>query len=53
MGPPDVTGSYMFKTDRLDPTPSDRGFTAGGTLNAYVEPKEGEMKSPQRAPQVA
>ncbi len=48
---PEVTGSYLFKTDRLDP--GDSGFSAGGTLNAYVEPKEREMRSPQRAPQVA
>lgn len=48
---PEVTGSYLFKTDRLDP--SDTGFSAGGTANCYVEPKEREMKSPQRAPQLA
>ena len=48
---PEVTGSYLFKTDRLDP--ADMGFSAGGALNAYVEPKEREMKSAQRAPQVA
>lgn len=51
VAPPEVTGSYLFKTDRLDP--GDTGFSAGGALNAYVEPKEREMKSPQRAPQVA
>ncbi|MSU35684.1 MAG: hypothetical protein EXS36_11350 [Pedosphaera sp.] len=49
--PPDVTGSYMFKTDRLDP--GDVGFSAGGNAAAYVEPKEREMKSAQRAPQIA
>jgi hypothetical protein len=48
---PEVTGSYMFKTDRLDD--GDTGFNAGGTANAFVEPKEREMKSPQRAPQLA
>ena len=48
---PEVTGSYMFKTDRLDE--GDVGFSAGGALNAYVEPKEREMRSPQRAPQLA
>ncbi len=48
---PEVTGSYMFKTDRLDA--GDNGFSAGGAQNAYVEPKEREMKSPQRAPQLA
>ena len=48
---PEVTGSYMFKTDRLDP--GDAGFSAGGSANCYVEPKEREMRSPQRAPQLA
>jgi hypothetical protein len=48
---PEVTGSYLFKTDRLDP--GDSGFSAGGAQNCYVEPKEREMRSPQRAPQVA
>lgn len=48
---PEVTGSYLFKTDRLDP--GDSGFSAGGAQNVYVEPKEREMKSPQRAPQLA
>jgi len=47
---PEITGSYMFKTDRLDP--GDTGFAAGGG-SAFVEPKEREMKSPQRAPQLA
>ncbi len=50
---PEVTGSYLFKTDRLDGAGGDTGFSAGGTINAYVEPKEREMKSAQRAPQVA
>lgn len=48
---PEVTGSYLFKTDRLDP--GDQGFSAGGAQNVYVEPKEREMRSPQRAPQLA
>lgn len=48
---PEVTGSYLFKTDRLDP--GDSGFSAGGAQNCYVEPKEREMKSPQRLPQVS
>ena len=48
---PEVSGSYLFKTDRLDP--GDSGFSAGGAQNAYVEPKEREMRSPQRAPQVS
>ncbi len=48
--PPEVTGSYLFKTDRLDP--GDTGINAGGALSAFVEPKEREMKSPQRARQL-
>jgi hypothetical protein len=48
---PEITGSYMFKTDRLDP--GDTGLNAGGALSAFVEPKEREMKSPQRARQLA
>lgn len=48
---PEVTGSYLLKTDRLDP--GDSGLSAGGALSAFVEPKEREMKSPQRAPQLA
>ncbi len=48
---PEVTGSYLFKTDRLDP--GDTGFSAGGAVNGYVEPKEREMRAPQRAPQLA
>jgi len=49
--PPEITGSYMFKTDRLDP--GDTGLNAGGASSAFVEPKEREMKSPQRARQLA
>lgn len=48
---PEVTGSYLLKTDRLDS--GDTGLNAGGALSAFVEPKEREMKSPQRAPQLA
>ncbi len=48
---PEVTGSYLLKTDRLDP--GDSGLSSGGALSAFVEPKEREMKSPQRAPQLA
>lgn len=50
---PEITGSYMFKTDRLDESGGDTGFSAGGSTSGYVEPKESEMKSPQRAPQLA
>jgi hypothetical protein len=34
---PEVTGSYLFKTDRLDP--GDSGFNAGGALNATSNPR--------------
>lgn len=49
--PPDVTGSYLFKTDRLDESGGDTGFSAGGATHGYVEPKESEMKTTQRKPQ--
>lgn len=47
---PDVSGGYVFKIDRLDP--GDTGFSAAlqGAV-AYVEPKEYEIRSPQRDPQ--
>lgn len=46
--PPDVTGGYMFKKDRLDP--GDSGFSGSrmGTLG-WVEPKEREVTSTQRS----
>ena len=47
--PPEVTGGYVFKMDRLDP--GDGGFKAGGQTFAYVDPKEREIKLPQRDPQ--
>ncbi|HET6408173.1 MAG TPA: CotH kinase family protein, partial [Chthoniobacteraceae bacterium] len=43
------TGGYIWKVDRLDS--GDSGFTAGGQSMAYYEPKELEIKSPQRDPQ--
>ncbi len=46
---PDLSGGYLFKIDRLDP--GDRGFRAAGQNAAYVDPKEYEIKSPQRDPQ--
>ncbi len=46
---PDLSGGYLFKIDRLDP--GDRGFKAAGQNAAYVDPKEYEIKSPQRDPQ--
>ena len=39
----------MVKIDRLDP--GDAGFTAGGQALAYVDPKEREIRLPQRDPQ--
>lgn len=44
--PPGVTGGYIFKIDRLDP--GDVGLHAGGREIAYVEPKEAEIKLPER-----
>ncbi|TMQ01901.1 MAG: hypothetical protein E6L09_01335 [Verrucomicrobia bacterium] len=49
VNPPEVTGGYMMKIDRLDP--GDSGFYAAGQNIAYVEPKEVELDTPQRAPQ--
>ncbi|MSU36005.1 MAG: hypothetical protein EXS36_13055 [Pedosphaera sp.] len=47
---PEVSGGYIFKIDRLDP--GDQGFSAAGMgANGYVDPKEYEIKSPQRDPQ--
>ena len=45
-----VTGGYIWKVDRLDS--GDSGFSAGGQTMAYYYPKEVEIKTPQRAPQV-
>jgi hypothetical protein len=48
VAPPQVTGGYMLKKDRLDP--GDTGFlTSSGQRLAYVEPKEGEITSAQSA----
>jgi hypothetical protein len=46
---PQVTGGYLLKIDRLDP--GDSGLAAGGVTMAYVDPKEREIKLPQRRPQ--
>ena len=46
---PEVTGGYMMKIDRLDP--SDGGFGGAGQTVGYVEPKEREIELPQRDPQ--
>jgi hypothetical protein len=47
--PPAVTGGYVMKIDRLDP--GDSGMFAAGQSIGFVEPKEEEMRLPQRAPQ--
>jgi hypothetical protein len=46
---PSVTGGYIMKIDR--PDPGDTGFSAGGQGIVYVDPKEQEIKTPQRDPQ--
>ncbi|MBL9126622.1 MAG: CotH kinase family protein, partial [Verrucomicrobiales bacterium] len=48
---PRVTGGYLLKVDRLDP--GDSGLVAGGQLMGFVDPKEEEMRSPRRAPQLS
>lgn len=48
---PEVTGGYLMKFDRLDP--ADGGITFGSGTAAAVDPKEPELESPQRAPQLA
>ena len=47
--PPDVTGPYVMKIDRLDP--GDSGLQAGGQTVAMISPKERELRSAARAPQ--
>src|SRR6266513_1180367 len=49
VSPPEVTGGYLMKIDRLDP--GDSGFFAAGQTIAYVDPKEQDITLPQRAPQ--
>jgi hypothetical protein len=44
---PEISGGYMFKIDRLDP--GDSGFSAGGQILGFVEPKEREVVGGQRA----
>lgn len=46
---PEVSGGYLMKIDRLDP--GDSGINAGGRSVAMVEPKEAELKTPDRAGQ--
>ena len=47
--PPEVTGGYLVKSDRLGP--GESGFWAGGASMVYVEPKEPVIRLPQRAAQ--
>jgi hypothetical protein len=47
--PPDVTGGYLFKCDRLGP--GEVGFWAAGRTMVYVEPKEQVLLLPQRTAQ--
>lgn len=48
--PPSVTGGYLLKIDRLDP--GDSGLTGAGATVGYLDPKEREIKLPQRKPQL-
>lgn len=44
---PDLTGGYVFKTDRRDP--GDQGFMVDGLRMSYVEPKEEDIvKRPEQ-----
>jgi len=47
--PTSVTGGYLVKVDRLDL--GDYGFVAADQTNAYVNPDESDINTPQRAPQ--
>jgi hypothetical protein len=49
LSPPDVTGGYLLKFDRLGP--GESGLWAGGAGLVYVEPKEPVILLPQRAAQ--
>jgi hypothetical protein len=49
LAPPEVTGGYLLKFDRL--APDEDGFSAGGHRMVYVDPKEEVITLPQRAPQ--
>lgn len=48
--PPNVTGGYIMSIDRLGP--GETGFNAAGQTIVYEDPKEEDIKTPQRAPQV-
>ena len=47
--PPEVTGGYLLKIDRLGQ--GEGGFSAAGVSMAYVDPKEALISLPQRAAQ--
>lgn len=47
--PPQVTGGYLLKIDRLDP--GDSGLGAAGQTIAYVDPRERDIRLPQRVAQ--
>jgi hypothetical protein len=49
--PPEVTGGYIVKVDRLGP--GEAGFAAGGQHFAHVYPREPVINTPQRAGQRA
>ncbi len=49
LSPPDVTGGFLMKVDRLDP--GDGGFPGGGATVGYIDPKEREIELPARDPQ--
>ena len=49
LSPPEVTGGFLMKVDRLDP--GDGGFSGAGTGVGYIDPKEREIELPQRDPQ--
>ncbi len=51
VGEPEITGGYLLKFDRLDP--SDSGISYGTGTVAAVDPKEPELETSQRAPQLA
>lgn len=46
---PDVTGGYLLKIDR--PDPGDSGFFSGSQSVLYVDPKESELRLPERSGQ--
>ncbi len=47
--PPEITGGYLLKVDRVDA--NERSFSAGGLSLIYQEPDGLEMVTPQRAAQ--